>query len=354
MELPEVTASGEHVSVAADPGHEMCGGTLAHMDAFVKRLSARLGAPPPMGDQKLVYYWLDEEDFQRRSDCVGFAACSRGREIFATTVPLNHELVHGVALHFGASKPFFAEGLAVSHEGLGGSYYTGVEFSDQDTQSMLLLNGQDLRATSGGYERAGAFASYLMSTYGTDPFLRIYRDVRYKSGLGTIEDAFLSALDTPLETVISEFDEGFLCTKTAYDFKIMECDAPLVEWDGAEYLIDRELSCDEPDVIGPFDGEIVTHQTIDIEKEGLYELRMDGDERPSVDMWTDFDINLGLVVRGVSLTGCGPCESAARLATRKGDKPRSTRLSPGRYSLRLHGNATGSNSLRFWLKRIAD
>jgi hypothetical protein len=89
------------------------------MDDFVARLSAEFSRPAPTGADRLRFYWLEADGFHARSGCPATAtACSRKAESFARTIPLDHELVHGVAHPLGVPLPLFAEGLAVAYEGL--------------------------------------------------------------------------------------------------------------------------------------------------------------------------------------------------------------------------------------------
>lgn len=350
-DLPEVELAGEHVRVAVDPELEPCGGTLAHMDDFITRAADALGVAAPTGDDRLVFYWLGGGDFFTRSPCPeGSDGCQHGRELYARSAPLDHELVHALAESLADERlPLFTEGLAVAFEGLGigSAGPAGPRFPDvwgephepsnpvgPRVDEVLLL--RDPLAVDGFYPLAGAFTSHLIARHGLPAYLRVYAAARYRIDRGELDAVFRGALGVSLAQAIADFEARAACPWTAASAKLSECSARELEWDGATLELHRTLSCAQDDVIGPYHGDdtVVLH-TLVVPTDGSFELAVIGDG-PS----------------GVALQQCGGCEAQASLISAARFAPITATLPAGRYSLRLLGPAPETVSLGFRLRRI--
>jgi hypothetical protein len=334
--LPDVTQVGAHVEIAADRPAEVCGGTLAHMDDFVARLAAELSRPAPTGRDRLRFYWLEADGFHARSGCPETAtACSRGAESFARTIPLDHELVHGVAHPLGVPLPLFAEGLAVAYEGLRDSVALADDgapseaLPDLDVRELLTARTGTELFRGGGYQVAGAFTSFLIARHGIAAYLRAYARIDRRDDRQDVDRVFREVLGASFEQSAAEFEDAAgECGPAAWHAKLAECGAPELEWRDGSAVLYRGLDCSQADVVGPFGGEVVAFHTLTIEVAGDYELRVLG----------DVEAGRQSAANEVSLTACGGC-GLAELVIRVGDGPVRQALARGRYAVRVSGPA---------------
>lgn len=352
-DLPDVTAVGTHVEVAADPGLKLCNGTLAHMDAFVVRLSAELSLPAPVGEDRFRLYWLEDARFYDRTACNELAsACARGTESFTRAMPVNHELVHNVTSSLGDPRPVFTEGLAVALEGLGATlaaasygFPPGEDLPDLDLRDLMTEPTGVRLLDLGAYPLAGAFVAFLIRNHGLDAFGRVYASLGYYASLRQIDRVFRDELGVSLDDSIDDFDATARgCAHKGYDAKLIECAAPELAWSGDVLVHHRSLDCDQDNVVGPYDGDsAVVFYTLEIPEAGGYELRVLGE--PAA---------LGEGVQSaVSLMPCTPC-SGLEQAAYAGLPPPTSWLEPGRYSVRFRGPASTPTSIGLRLTRIPD
>jgi hypothetical protein len=335
---PVVAFEGEHVVVLADPGFELCGGSLAHMDGFVARMAALLQQAPPVADERVEFRWFSDAALLPCG--ASQFGCERGGVVFSTQVPHNHELVHALVKDYGRAPPVFAEGLAVAHEGLD---------ARADGLPALTL-GQSagvrvaLAADAAELDEltAAGFVSMLVAQHGMQKFLRVYSDLRRASTAADVDEALRARLGTGLADSIAAFEALPLdCTQAQIDAKLMECEAPALEWDGARLAVFRELDCAQEDAVGPYDGErLQVLRTLTVDEAGMFELHAIAD-RP----------NSGAVFNAVVLTPCGSCGSGAPVTVFPGEHAR-TPLAEGRYSVQLMGPATATTNIGFLLERV--
>jgi len=194
--LPGVDLEGQYVRVAADPGLEPCGGTLAHMDAFVARVAEEFGVAPPTGNDRIKFYWLEESRVKRkcRREVEGCALGSK--KVYSKKAPLNHELVHSLAARWGRHPPFFQEGLAVAFEGLGKGVALELEYLVWEDVSSVEVEADMLSAESldVDYATAGAFIHFLVERHGTGAVLSTIKRLPVKASRADINGAFQAGL----------------------------------------------------------------------------------------------------------------------------------------------------------------
>lgn len=355
-EPPRLIAEGEHVVVWADETRELCGGSVRHMDDFIRSIFREFALSPPDPTDSIQFYWLEADEV--RSKCSGgetLIGCTRGRTVYSMRAPHNHELVHAIAYEIGTPKPFLREGLAVMYEGLGGEL-SEVEWQEdeRDVRILLGMSTKQLAANPGNYRLAGAFSAMLIETYGLDAYLDVYASLTSDATDAEVEEVFLSSFGDSLDSIVGAFGSASIdCSHRKFDAKLMECSAPEIVWNGAAFAENRELSCEQDDVIGPFgDGELLVLRNIELYQDGNYELRMAGATEPST-VLPDAQYDGGPVL-GVSIYRCGGCSEGGWLTTRTDDRPRQARLKAGRYVLRLHGRADARQQVGFSFSRIAD
>lgn len=353
-ELPDVTAVGVHVEIAADPGREPCGGTVAHMDAFVARLSAALSLQPPTGADRFRFYWLENDEFYDRSDCPDIAgACAWTVESYSRSLPLDHELVHNVSYALGYPRPIFVEGLAVAFEGLGDEFAPlsfnpafDAPLPDLDLHDVLNAPTSDRLIELGAYPLAGAFTAFLIRRHGLDAFGRAYASIGRHDGPARIDAVFRDEFGVSLEDAIAEFEATARgCPPIGFGAKLLECAAPELPWSGDVLVHHRSLSCDQDDVVGPYDGDAaVAFYTLEIREPGGYELRVLGE--PAVDVERPQSL--------VSLVPCASCGGGREVVEQAGIGPRTWWFEPGRYSVRMRGPAYTPTSIGLRLTRVPD
>lgn len=318
---PEFTHEGAHIRFAAEASGELCAGTIAHMDRFIELLSAEFQLEPPTGTRRIEYFWSDFEDFRALAPCPpGVAGCASARTVFSWTVPHTHELVHAVASRLSHPAPFFTEGLAEAYQGLDGS---SLEFGSEWRPGYVREALDAKRYTGISYAGAGAFVSHLIATHGIDKYLRVYAEIPRRAELADIDAAFRAVFGVSLEDSLVDYElDGARCGPRGYTARLAECDAPELEWDDDRLVFWRDLACDEPDAIGPYDGgSVQVLHTLVIPEVGDYHVALVSDDPTAT--------------HRLSLDACTRC-TGPELTLDAGERVVAT-LSPGRHALRLRG-----------------
>lgn len=340
IDLPEPSDFGAHVVVAADPGLELCGGTLAHMDEFVARLSAEFSLDPPTGDDRFTFYWLGEEVHKRTPCPPEGLACAFLGASYSPHAPLNHELVHNVTEAFGHPRPLFSEGIAVAFEGLGADTVDHLSSSFLSVHDLLGLTTSRQLIHVHGYATAGAFTSFLIRSHGLDAYLRVYAAMGPLETARGVDRLFREEFGVGFDDSVAAFEaasETTTCSRFQRDARLLECAAPELEWDGDRLLLHRSIACDQDDAVGPYgDGSVVVFRTVEIPEDGDYRVHLLADH-PDV---------------RVSLTACAPCGGLAE-ASAAGDSPSTIPLAAGRHSLRLHAPVGARGSVGLRIERVA-
>ncbi|WAS90045.1 hypothetical protein [Nannocystis punicea] len=331
-DLPDVTAAGEHVLIAADPELEMCGGSMAHLDEFIARLCAEFGIEPPTGDDRPLGYWLRIEDFKARTRCAEGSACMRNGTFYAWWMPATHEVVHAVLFPYGRTLPLLAEGVAVAYQGLGAEVGEGNVSLDLDIAPLIAIRrSHDLLHTKDGYIRAGNYVAFLVERYGAAAVLQLMTLVDPMADEAELDHAFRVALGVSLEQTIEGYrSQPRYCSQLSYDAKLIECAAPELTWQGGRIAEYRALACEQEDVVGPLEGgAAAVFRTLQIDEAGWYILEFFGDA-PS---------------NRLSLRPCGGCDHEDDIALHAGEPARREWLPAGVYSVRLLGPTSARTSV---------
>jgi hypothetical protein len=340
--LPEPTEEGEHVRVAMDPGLSLCGDGVGHMDAFTALVAAELDVAAPTGDDRIVFHWLHPADFESRTICINDnGGCAWHNDIYATTAPLDHEIVHSLGWAYGTPPVFFIEGLAVAYE---------LPPPDRSDGLIPATNVLDVAAGTGDlwlpgelYPLAGAFVGFLIERHGIAAVLRVYERLRLADGRRRITRIFEQELGESLEQAAAAFDlTRGVCSPRAWRRKLFECAAPEIAWDGASWSEFRTLDCDQEDVVGPFFGHVALYHTLEVPETGVYEVAMIGDAGPgSDDAWN-----------AVQLMRCGACEGYTEVDLIGASDRQVAELPAGRYSLRRTGPAQQASGIGVRIERV--
>ena len=338
---PVVEYDGHHVVVLADPGLELCGGSLAQMDDFVARLASAWDVELPMNDERLEFRWFRKEN-AAFSPCPAHAfGCAVDDSAFAVSAPLNHELVHALASRHGYPPAFFEEGLAYAFQGLEvtDATYSGVTVGE----SMTVWEALPTRPKIGSSVVASGFVARLIERHGLASFLAIYASLSHSASVGEVDQVFRAVLDTTLAASVEDFEKSAgACTRAEFDAKLVECNAPPIPWDGSRLEVFRQLNCAQPDAVGPYDGKrLQVFHTIEVREAGLFEVHVIG-QRPEGDNSAPIS---------AVLTPCGGCGAVVEVEV--GRRVRAPLLARP-YSLRLVGPATTPTSVGVLLERVAD
>lgn len=348
--LPEPRWIGEHVQLAADQGLEPCGDVVGHMDAYIKKIAAELNVPAPVGDDRIIYYWLHETDFAQRTICINEDACSLRGDVYAVALPLDHELVHALVRGHGTPPPFFLEGLAVAYE-------VALPADPRETYPIdALLAGtsviEAIEARESGwlppsrYPLAGAFMAFLIKRHGVPAVMRLYDRLRLLDGLGRISRVFEAEFGETLVAASGVFEEEVAgCTLRGARLKTFECAAPEIGWDQRSLAMWQAIGCEEDGAIGPFAGEdVLVLRTLEVEKDGVFEVSLVGD---SVD-GSEGRWNRAILAR------CGGCEGYVELTISEADGVVRAALKAGTYAVQLLGPARVTTGMGLRVERVAD
>ena len=115
----------------------------------------------------------------------------------------------------------------------------------------ILARGEPLEWTY--YLLAGKFTRYLIERHGLDAYIEFYSMITREDALPEIEAAHAEQFGESLTETIVAFDaEGRGCSADRVRFKLVECGAPPIAWDGDSLLLRRALACGDADVVGPW------------------------------------------------------------------------------------------------------
>lgn len=358
-------ASGRQVRVEADAGLEMCGGTLEHLDRFVERFAGELGLPLA-GEPWIDFRWMTPEHLRQRNPCAGAPACAVVRTVYASEMPHEHEIVHSAASDLGLAHPFFIEGLAVAFEAGAGDREatddalddtTGGDTDGDDTTGDDTVgdetNGGDedepprvLEVLREGwvwlpgqyYPLAGAFTRYLIDRFGLRQHLEFYRRTWYADPYAALAREFRAVFGVTLEEVVTDFEaERADCEYTSYRFKLLECEAPELAWDGERLARYLTVDCDDAEAVGEAGKSARIWRTFEVKEGGRFRL----EARDAA--WTT-----------LTLASCGGCERQAVTRLSLARARAEVELPPGRYFLRAESRALAPATVGLVMERVRE
>lgn len=270
-ELPPITWSGEHLDYAPQEGaYALCAGTLPYMDRHVALAAEAMGVEL----KRPLLYVQGSDEAETFCEHEGTLGCAFRDSVYSLVAPQEHELVHGVRSRVGFSHLFFEEGTAEL-------------FGDDATMTLRkpangdLLEGIESASGEHGlplhwYPRAGHFAAYLHDQYGasvTEALLR--RTDPYsiaKEAIGVIEEVTVVSFDELREAYAREPT----CDQAHYRYPLVACEDPAAlraRCEGGEAVsFAEDVACDDPETLGPRDGEIWKYVAFEVEQDGEYEI----------------------------------------------------------------------------------
>lgn len=251
----------------------VCRGTLDNMEAQVVRVAEILHVGLP----SIIH--VDWGPAAVEECCGNYGGCAGGlgdkgscrrRQLLCY-----HELVHAVRRINGArGMRFFEEGLA---QVLSGFRPFPIIFSgstETSSSPAMLATIPSDQFTFDDYPVAGHFMSWLFTTYGGDgvaAFLNDAKSMEAETLAAAFEDHFglsLEAAEDPWRMAPAEYHVwGETCDPAAE-----------LDWNGTVLEFHGRLDCDEPRVLGPNSGAILTRgNCFDLEQPGTVRLELIAD-----------------------------------------------------------------------------
>lgn len=326
---------GRQVRIEADAELEMCAGTLEHMDRFVERFAAEVGLPLT-GAPWIDYRWLVAGRFWRQNPCAGSPACAIVRTVYATTIAHEHELVHAAASDLGLAHPFFLEGLAVAFEGAirdDQADYSGAE-ADETARVLAVLRDGSIWLPGKHYPLAGAFTRYLIDRFGLRRYFEFYRRTWYADPYSALSRAFKNGFGLRLEQAVADFERTRArCGHEGYRFKLLECEAPELAWDGQRLARTLRVDCEDAEAVGQAGESVQIVRSLVVPADGRYQVEVRGETRATV-----------------AIGSCGGCERR-KIAEFEGDTGGTLALPAGRYFVRVASSAPDPVTVGLTLER---
>lgn len=268
----EISYEGERIRIGVEDGLEVCGSSFAYLERFIDIYLAssqdgELARP-------IEYYFVTPTTLQTDL-CLVSSSCARGGIAYATSALHTHEVVHAIRqLQVDRRRPgisLFEEGFAQWHYPLG--------FGQDPAFSIAKLPQDVARKTPGEWYDPAAHA---LSIAASEHDLAAVEELVDRSG----EAATPAELDAVVDEVLgvdlaalaAEIDASPWCSAFARARLLVECAAEPLPWEEASwsrvpFMRDAvPMHCDDPRVIGPLDGRVWVYETIDIPRDGRYEL----------------------------------------------------------------------------------
>ena len=219
-----------------------------------------------------LFVYPDDESDQIATDCnvtypKEILGCWRDEVARGTLAAVPHELVHAwVATAQHKPLAFLREGIAVRMAG------TVPQIGSQE------LTVADLMVTefpTDRYEAAGHFVAWIMTKYGAESFMVLYRTASHGMTPGEISAGFLRALGKTPEDLVSEYT---LSAKAFYPaMGAAACgQGPTVPWTDSAATWLAEGSCADGPFFGFEDSAWWQRKTLEISSPGSYVLDLGG------------------------------------------------------------------------------
>lgn len=238
---------GQHVEIRTDLDlGAWCPGTLPRLDRQVGVLKDLFEVP----DEYLVTYYLyppSSSDYPCDAH-----ACSNQDAVFTVDLPDPHEIVHAVSSAHGDMPNFFEEGAA--------SYWGASQYADfqgLDIREVLDASWSTRMTSPREYALAAHFTSYLVHTHGLAPYITLLQSTTEDQTREAFEAAFELSLGLTLDEALDAYlEQQPYCTVESARTWPLACSQPGVTLATGEWtLLDLDISCDDPEVIGPTRAE---------------------------------------------------------------------------------------------------
>ena len=202
---------GEHLLVTSKEGVELCGGSIAFLEAYAVHISNYWATTDPPAP-------LELELRQSGDEFLGGASYDRSAWA-GSEISVLHEINHMITRsHDGASAPSLAEGIATAIAPRDPASMWGPAYGAPEDFAFLERGEFD----SSDYEPAAQLSRFLIQRYGVETYRRVYSEARPDDSSETIEGAFLSVFGDEIYDAFDEFEAGPQCGLRAW-----ECESTL-------------------------------------------------------------------------------------------------------------------------------
>lgn len=266
----EIQWEGQYLDFAADESMTVCGGTREYLDDQL----GRLGAISGLDMDRVRYFVIPADEVQERClrrDGGTSWGCAGARKVFTHQAAHVHELVHAVK---HAQEGFPAQSSSLFEEGLANAYakpeddFPGYLSSDLETflgsRPEGIVGGQ-LSVVSSYY------VSALSEAFGDRRTWNFVTDTERIKDNDSVRTIFEDHFSASFDDFNARFLENDQCSRWANARHLLECeqDGPDLTVDNGEIEIlatsaDGQITCDDPEVLGPRNGLMWTTRTLDV------------------------------------------------------------------------------------------
>lgn len=246
---PDFVWRGDHLDIRGYGVAESdyCGGTFAHMDAYMGEVATLFGYEGPRPVLSIgPAQFVDQHCPDGRTGCARYSNAF----ILDDRVPLDHELVH-VATGTTTCPMPLAEGLAVYYSM---SYAFGDVPHDEIGAALRGALWPDGVLDGDHYPLVGHFVGFLIETRDLAQVLELCEVAGAYAELEQFEAAFTTVYGSSLDQLIAEYlDDYPACATRDTSRKLLECDQALdATLDlGQTIELDFEIDCTNSVTLGP-------------------------------------------------------------------------------------------------------
>jgi hypothetical protein len=249
-------ATSKHVILRWDPSeHQLCGGTLEHVDNTLEVIAGTYGLS--LGSRpSITIFWLKSHIAAEMCLPRNAIGCTRPQlngtsMLFVTTPVDDHELTHAVRIT-GSRRPlpsFFSEGAAVRWEpGLSDFRISG-PLLKRDLDVELVRELMTMRTIPNKYyNEAGFFWTWLEAEYGPEAMAAFASQISKGASRKQIEDAFENAFGVSLEQAVAK-----TAGSPALMFDVIPCsmpNIPTLTWEGEPLVLSSgNANCQDRDIV---------------------------------------------------------------------------------------------------------
>ncbi|WAS95419.1 hypothetical protein [Nannocystis punicea] len=314
-DIPEPIWKGERLHHGTTTSEPICRGSFHRQEQHAVQLAELVGVEL---DEIIRYTRVADRD-ELAEYCEGMKAdgCAHGDEPYAFSIRSFHfhEITHAVMNSAGIEGPRpFAEGFAeVFADGAG--YRTEHTLLDQVLHNFK-FDARD-------YQTAGLFARFLLDRHGLDRYLLFLRAADSRATFVEFSAVFEDIFDEPIEQAMADFEAYPSCREMSNRIALVDCSLPLAPWDGRVVTLTADVACDQDDVLGPAQDDVMfTTRGFEVTEAGNYLVIASQPEG-----WSGFRV-----------VKCGSCLDSFDEEVQPGEIT-SHDLTPGRYYV-LFGRRT--------------
>lgn len=284
----------------ADDTRQLCSGSIPHLEHYIDRVFDFFGTETPENLQVPLLVGDLKSPCEELFSSTSCYVAAEGT-IYLVDLDLQGRRTHGIIRHelthavidriWGQSAPFFNEGLA---ESLSRTLDRSWSAPEPLEPVGDMLGGVPAEVE---YTAAAYFTRFLIDTRGLAPFKQLFQGARARSR-EEIEALMVEIYGESFAALEAEYLSG----PPRCQYQLDVCEPGSAESVGAGFHLTRAASCDDPDFygsIGNNDLDIATQQTLAVEANGTYRLRVAYDVPP---LSADYPRSQ------VLLTRCGECD----------------------------------------------